>query len=186
MMAYQQRSGGSGNGISIGSGAAYGAGAFVASYLLTLVLVVVGEDVDALDQDLLDAVGWIFYNSQFVDVTAEAAGESISFNLLSDGGLFGAALELPSIVYRLVPILVLVGAGFFIAKQVGARTTQEGAMAGASIAIGYFTLALLGTFVFSVSEGGASIGPDLVTGALIAGIAYPAIFGAIGGIAGQN
>ncbi len=57
----------------------------------------------------------------------------------------------------------------------------DGARAGAFIVVGYLPLALVGTVVFGYSVGNGTIGPVLSTAVLLTGIAYPAVFGALGG-----
>ena len=181
----------------LAEGAVFGAVAFVVGYVITLILVAVAE-ADEFTDDLIETAGWIYYNAQFADVTSSVdAGdlgeaESESFNIVRGDGFLGegASLELPVVVYHLIPILVLLGAGFAIARYVDATTPQEGAIAGVTIVIGTTLLAILGTFIFTVSFtlfAEFSSSPDLAESILFVGIGFPLVFGAIGGaIAGSR
>lgn len=148
-------------------GAAYGAGAFVTGYLVTLLLVV----AEGVGEERVEFAGWLYYNAQFVNVEFGETG--LVVNYLRTG--WGAAV--PALVYHLVPAVVLLAAGFLLASAVGASGAAEGAATGASIVVGTVLLAVLGTVLFATG-GGA---PDLRVGILLAGILYPAVFGAIGG-----
>jgi hypothetical protein len=52
------------------------------------------------------------------------------------------------------------------------------------VAIGYFLLAAIGTVLFAhgIGDTGRSIAVDPITGVLLAGLIYPVVFGAIGGV----
>jgi hypothetical protein len=154
-------------------GAITGAVAFVVGYLITLA-VVMTQEADELTSDLVEGSGFLFYNAQFVDIDFPMG----SINYLSSSQV---SLEAPTILYRAIPIVVLIAAGFILAKQVNAQTTQDGAIAGATIAVGTVVLAIIGTFIFELSEGGVSASPPLVNSAIFVGLAFPAVLGAIGG-----
>ncbi|MFB6353439.1 MAG: hypothetical protein ABEJ92_05080 [Halobacteriales archaeon] len=87
-----------------------------------------------------------------------------------------------ALLYVLVPVL-LVLAGAATAWLVDAVDTAEAAVAGATVAVGYFVLAAVGTVLFAhgIGDTGTSIAPDPVTGSLLAGVVYPVVFGAVGG-----
>lgn len=162
-------------------GAIAGAASFVVGYLVTLVLFVATEDSS---DNLMEVAGWVYYNAQFTEVVTGGGGMEVSVNFVtgSGGGMTQASTELPGIVYHLVPVVVLVGAGFVLAQQANAIEPTNGAIAGATLALGVVVLALIGTFVFQTSQsGGVSTSPDLVKSILLVGLAYPAIFGALGG-----
>jgi len=154
-------------------GAIFGVASFVVGYITTLVVVALGEDTD----DLIEQAGWVYYNAQFADVEVDAGGLfgvelEQEFNLLTDNGL-----DVPSIVYHLIPVVVLIAAGFVLARRVGARKPQEGALAGAALALGTVVMAVIGTFVFSAQE----TSPVFVESLLLVGIVFPGVFGAVGG-----
>lgn len=180
------------DGPPIKKGAIFGFASFVVGYIVTLVVVALGES-DDISENLVEAAGWIYYNAQFANlqVTASAGGGSrtSSFNYLTDSTLFSEsvdAVSVPTVVYHLIPILVLVAAGVALANYVGARELSDGAIGGAMLAVGTVLPALLGTVIFSVETAGFGFtvtqSPALVPGVLLVGLLYPAVFGAIGGI----
>jgi hypothetical protein len=179
------------DGAPVKEGAIFGFASFVAGYIVTLIVVALGES-DELSNNLAEAAGLLYYNAQFasLDATAQIGGgtRTSSFNLLTDSTLFGATVEgpsVPSVVYHLIPILVLVAAGVAVANYVGAQERSDGAVAGATLAVGTVLPALLGTVFFSLEFAGLfgslTFSPALVPGVLLAGLFYPAVFGAIGG-----
>jgi hypothetical protein len=57
----------------------------------------------------------------------------------------------------------------------------DAAVAGAAVAVGYGVLSLLGAFLFATSN----VSPDPVTSVLLAGVLYPVVLGAVGGVAAR-
>lgn len=171
-------------------GAVFGAASFLVGYLITLVVVAVGE-ADEISDDLMEGAGWMYYNAQFapVELSFDEGGElfegmDTSFNYVTGGEFFGESFstDVPSVIYHLIPIVVLIAAGFLLAKKVNAADPKEGAIAGATLVLGTIVLAILGTFIFSDTEQGVTLAPALVEGVLLVGIIFPALFGAIGGV----
>lgn len=116
-------------------------------------------------------VGWVFYNAHFVETRFEGLfGGTASF--------VGGENGFTPILY-LVPAAFLLAAGLAVGRRVGAETldTANAAVAGATVTLGYAPLALVGLVLFGV-EGAA---PVVATGALLAGLFYPVVFGAAGG-----
>lgn len=180
------------DGPPVKEGAIFGVASFIIGYIITLIIVALGES-DDISENLIEASGWLYYNAQFANlqVTAQAGSgsRSSSFNYLTDSTLFSEsinAVSVPAVVYHLIPILVLVGAGVAVANYVGARELSDGAVAGATLALGTVLPALLGTIIFSVENSifglTVSQSPALVPGVLLVGLLYPAVFGAIGGV----
>ncbi len=180
------------DGPPVKEGAIFGVASFIVGYIVTLIVVAVGES-DELSDNLVEAAGWLYYNAQFANlqVTAQAAGgtRTSTFNYLTDSMLFSESVNsvsVPAVVYHLIPIVVLVAAGVAVANYVGAREMSNGAIAGATLALGTVLPALLGTVLLSVEN--AAFGftltqsPALVPGVLLVGLLYPAVFGAIGGV----
>lgn len=172
MTARHQSGGGIADKIDPVKSAVGGIGAWVVAFLVTIILVAVAEG-DGETDDLIDGGGTVFYNAMFVPLEIEGFDESINF-LTEEGA--SEVFSLPTVVYHVIPILVLIGAGFFVAQQVNAIELVDGAAVGASIAIGFVVLSLVGTFIVSPDLGDI----DLVM-AIVMGIVYPAIFGGIGG-----
>ncbi len=177
-------------GKTLGVGAAAGALSYVVGYLVTYLwqassvqerLESYNAIVEFLGGDPIpawQAVGWLFYNAHGVAFTYPALGEGqASRNLIADGS---AAMLL-----YLVPAVVLVLAGFVLARYANADDASTGAKRGAAVAAGYVVLAVVGLFVFEYTAGGSAIHPEYVPGVLLAGVVYPAVFGAVGGVLGS-
>lgn len=189
-MAVQNQQGAT-NSLPLKKGAIYGAGSFVAGYIITLALVAITESGE-FTEDLIETSGWLYYNAQFADleisVTSDDAGfaalfDGTTFNYLTDNEIFGESISMatPSIVYHLIPVIALVVFGFILAQAVSARTPRDGAIAGATICLGVLPLTILGTFVFSIQEDGFELAPVLGDSVIFVGILFPLVFGAIGG-----
>jgi hypothetical protein len=180
-------------GIPIKEGLVFGVISYLVGYVITYVLFQVDSDLEA-GQTLgetssggFEAVGWLFYNSHFVDVkiVAGAAGASGSQtrSILSEG-----ATSIPSLVYYLVPIAALLLGGSLLGQRIQATSTEDALIAGATLVAGYLPLTVLGTFLFEASAeqeilgqtASYSVSPDFVPALLIMGIAFPVILGAVG------
>jgi len=160
-------------------GVVAGIGSYVTSYVAMFVLTLL-EGGDVLQQEAWKAAGMILYNAHNVDITASALGQSRSVNFLGLSSGFGS---IPTVVYYLVPVAALVLLGYVVAWRAdGGGDLASAAMAGATVTGGYLVMVILGTFLFTISAGGASAGPDLVMSVLLAGLAYPIIAGGLGGV----
>ncbi|MFB6123642.1 MAG: transporter [Haloferacaceae archaeon] len=123
-------------------------------------------------------VGWVFYSAHFVETVIPGPfGSSRTVDLV-DG------LDAVSPAVHLVPPVLLVAAGAGLAWRVDAADARDGATTGATVVLGYFPLAVVGAFLFVVVAGDAAARPDLLPAAVVAGVAYPAVFGALGGVVG--
>lgn len=175
------------------TGAVFGATSFLLSYVLTYAFVVI-DGVDTSDGGWT-LVGLVLYSAHNVETVASASGVggsvTGSFNLihnsLSEFTDLGSAV--PTLFYYLVPVVALLVAGFLTVRVVDDRAASvgAGAAAGATVALGYLVLAVVGRFVFEVSQSAfgaqVTLAPDLVTAVVLLGIVYPVVFGAIGGAA---
>jgi len=170
---------------------AAGAGAGVVAYLLGYLVTYVTQSGSVEERlqgynfivELLggegitvwQAVGWLFYNAHLVSTRFEGGfGGPRSENFI--GGDGGA-----TVLLYLVPVVLLLVAGALLARYDGVEEPADGAIAGAAVAAGYFPLALVGRFLFSYD---GSVAPDIVTAILLAGLVYPLVLGAVGGVAG--
>lgn len=123
-----------------------------------------------------ELVGWVFYNAHLVDVSYSEVG------IFSPPRSFiGGENGFTALLYLIPPALLLVS-GLAVGRYRGVRGTNDGAMTGALLAPGYLILSIVGVFLFTVSVGDASGAPDLIPAILIAGVIYPVVFGAIGGV----
>jgi len=162
-------------------GAAGGVVAYLLEYLLAFVLwsttefpeTMGGMIREFLTNQVPDWVfsGWLLYNAHFVDIRIDGGVGRSRWNFIDF-----VAQSSTDILYIVVPGILLV-AGVALARAAGARDAASGALAGASIVVGYLPLAIIGTFVFTAQDGA----PVLVQSVLLAGIVYPVAIGAIGG-----
>lgn len=169
----------------IARGAVTGIAVFLAGYLVTYVWQAprVRESLSGVNVILQffggeqipawKAVGWLFFNAHFVRTQFPGFGGVQSQNFIASG-------DFPALLYA-VPIVLLLGTGFLLAWTDRPTEFQQGAMDGALLAIGYAGAAIVSVFVFGATRGDASIGPDPVTGVLLAGVVYPLVLAAIGG-----
>lgn len=85
-----------------------------------------------------------------------------------------------------LPIVLLLVAGFVLAWILGADQTGRGAVAGASLVVGYLALAVVAGVLVGVSGESYSLGAFWPSLLLLTGLAYPLSFGGLGGaIAGR-
>ncbi|WP_168219930.1 transporter [Salarchaeum sp. JOR-1] len=174
--------------------AAIGAAAYVLNYVLVYAFMLVDGVESGGEIPRWKVAGWVFYNAHNVDVEAAVGGRTASGNYLESaaaGGLTDAISALtsivPKLVYYVVPAVVLVLAGVLAARRVRADLSGlEAAGVGAGIVGGYLVLAVVGVFAFeySVSALGtsASLAPKLSAAVLLAGLVYPVVLGAVGGV----
>lgn len=169
------------------SGLILGIAAFVSGFLLSFYFVTLGPvpkpNFEVSNQTM---AAWYYYNGQQVTLAEQitAFGESArvgGYNFLND-----ATIPYYDII-PLFPVLVLLPGGMLAAARWGkTRTLGYAAMNGASIFIGYGVAAVVGALVFRrrVSGFGVSgqIGPDIFQTIVWAGVIYPVVIGAIGGL----
>jgi len=198
----QQAGGGLADRLPLARGAALGAAAYVVGYILTFLFVEMEDSIDAesltqasgevpgLDIGTTDVVGWVFYSTQFVEFkfSVEGAGvsQSESANIISET----ADLGIPEVIWYLIPVVALLGAGYLVANSINHHgDAGEAATAGATVIAGYLPLAAIGAFIFNKSADISRLGQsasfsfevDMAMAIILAGVAYPLIIGAIGG-----
>lgn len=163
-------------------GAVYGAAAYIGGYLAFILLILGIENSDVTESissgsDFM-IVGWFYHNAQFVDI--DSPGQN--YNLFDNEIGISSLLNLPTVLYRILPVILLLVAGYLLVSSLRVTDPTTGAKFGATIAVGVLVMAAIGAFVFSISgAGGRSSSPQLLTSILIIGTVYPAIFGGIGG-----
>ena len=170
---------------------AVGALAGVAAFVLTYVLVYamsIATVQDALLTNIAESfgdgraawkiVGWVFFNAQFVTTTITV---TIPFLGGTSAVNFIAESESLSPVLYLLPPAVLTAAGIGTARIDGATDVGRAVRVGPAVVLGYLPLAVLGAVLFTVSAGESGQGaPTLLTAVALAGVVYPAVFGAVG------
>lgn len=172
-----------------GGGLAGGIGAWLLGYLVVYVLH--GSDIrNSFGSSVIELftdgpvtwklVGLLFYNAhnvavQIPDVPFLGGG---AVNVVARGD--EAAL---TVLFALPPVLLLAAGA--VAAWNAAEAPATAARNGASVALGYFPLSLAGAFLFAIG-GEEAAGPSLVTAALLAGLVYPLVLGAVGGLVGGH
>lgn len=171
----------SGRRVPLGIGATAGALAWILGYLLTYA--VTAGRIEAFQGSFLGrvaelfglevptwtVVGWVFYNAHFVTT---GAGGGTGSAIGGDGGF-------TPLLYVVPPVL-LFAAGLAVGRASGAVDAANSAVDGATVALGYLPLSVLGLFLFEATVAGTAVGPSLAPGILLAGVLYPAVFGAVG------
>jgi len=169
-----------------------GFAAYAVGYFATLAITTATETGTVVTRNVLQASGWLYYNSQFSKVTTSAAGEMSVFggekkNLLTDGSLFTPVeIGLPTVVYHAVPIVVLTLVGFAFVRRSNIDNTVDTIAASGSLALGTTAAAALGSWLFGVSAGNVTVSPQLLDGVLMTGLFFPLLFGSIGGLIGAK
>ena len=128
-----------------------------------------------------EMVGWVFYNIHLVNTVFRDVPLIGSHTTSFVGGEDGFSLLLYAI-----PVVLLLLAGAILAIYRGAPDPTSGAVTGLMAAPGYLMFTIAGVFLFEVTIGGATGAPDLVPSIFLAGIMYPLLFTALGGIIGQQ
>jgi hypothetical protein len=118
-------------------------------------------------------VGWVFYNSHFVNTVFEGLPVAVA------GSAVGGENGFTPLLF-VVPPALLFAAGLALGRYHGVETPRDGAVTGLGVVPGYLLLALVGVFLFTISAGPASGRPDPVLGVVLTGIVYPAVFGVLG------
>lgn len=163
--------------------------AFVAGFLLTRHFVLLGPlPATEYNANEFSMAGWYFYNAHFVPLseTASLFGETATatgFDLIEAD----ETSDYLRFLYVLPPITLFI-AGVLSAVGYGKTyTISFAALNGASIVVGYLLAVIIGLFFFSESvvvlAASGTMRPSIGHAIIVAGIAYPAIFGALGGIA---
>lgn len=120
-------------------------------------------------------VGWLFYNAHAVETVIPGFGGRRTENFIAtadDGSL--------TWLYVLPPLLLL-AAGYAVARYDMVGSPSDGAIRGAAVTVGYLPLALVGAFVFRATVGDGTVAPDPITAVALAGLLYPIVAGGVGG-----
>lgn len=165
------------------TGAVAGAVAWLLGYVCTYLIAGTQIRESALGQVLqffdgastYKLVGWVFFNSHLVETVFQGLPFAAATNAV--GGEDGF-----TVLLFLVPPALLVGAGLAVGRYQGVDTPEAGGLAGLTVLPGYLVLVFLGAVLSVVAAGPASGRPDIVFAAVLAGLVYPAVFGALGGL----
>jgi len=150
--------------------------------------------LSASTPEIPQVVGWLVYRAHFVPIEYSVTGAGsdsgeLSFGAFPGAGDLVAALEPGLLLF--VPLFMLFICGFYTAIECDVTTPKTGAVAGASVVVGYLLLVVvavaaltwsLSLAVFNLTVT-ASVGPGEVQAVFIAGVVYPLMGGALGGAA---
>lgn len=162
-----------------------GVAAWLVGYVFTYLLIATDIEQSPLnrlveffegDSATYELVGWVFYNAHLVDISYEG------ISIFTPPRSFVGGEEGFTVLLYLIPPALLLIAGLAIGRYRGVTKPNGGAVTGALVTPGYLILSTVGVFLFSVSVGGASGAPDLVPAIALAGLVYPVVFGALGGV----
>lgn len=124
-------------------------------------------------------VGWLFYNAHGVPLRFPEFGGGLgggTHNFLTGAGGGTLLVAVP-------PIVLLVAGGLLTWRfRASLRSRTDAAILGATTAVGYLLATIIGLLVVAVSVSEVTIRPDPVTAIVLAGLAYPIGFGALGGL----
>ena len=171
--------------LPIVAGAVAGLLAWVVGYALTYVLVAADIRESALNQfarafgdgdATYELVGWVFFNSHLVDAVID-----VGFFGSRTANFVGGEDGFSVLLYA-IPAVILVAAGLAVGRSRGVAGANDGAVAGALVVPGYLVFCVVGAVLFRVEAGGASGEPELLPAVLLAGVVYPLVFGAVGGV----
>jgi hypothetical protein len=135
----------------------------------------------------VEAYGWLAFSAHFVDTKAQltlGTGQQISqsIDLISQ-----EQPEVPAPVYRLIPALLLILSGaLFTRRSINSDVSPvEGFKTGALVTAGYLPAVFAGTLMFvhrtQYQSGYVSYSVPTGSAVLLAGLAFPIVFGGIGG-----
>jgi hypothetical protein len=164
------------------SGVVTGAVSFLVGYLLIAAYVVVGPaTLPGTVSEQLRRAAFLFYNAQNILVVAETGPDvnALPINLLPQATL--------PILYQAVPVVVLLLASAVVTTRVFDGTTDGVAAiaTGMALSLGYLAAALVGTYVFTLAQGGVVYHPDRPT-VFVFGLASPLVVGIVGSVISQT
>lgn len=162
------------------SGTAAGAVAWIAGVVLTYLLGTLG-----LHQGLQLIVGFLGFTGALLSY--------FGFHVWMLGGS-GSAQVGSLAAFTLLPMVLLVGAGYVVASRGRLADAADGFKRGATVAVGYLALALLSIVYFVVAANGGAGGGgaggsgliDLVLTVLVTGVVFPVVFGGLGGVLAES
>lgn len=176
-------------GLPLLEGAAAGLGAWLVGYAVTYLLVAndVRESslqrmIEAFDGEpaTYEMVGWVFYNSHMVETVFQNVPLVGSRTMSSIGGENGFTVALYA-----VPVATLFVVGLALAAYRGSPAPTDGLLAGLTALPGYLLATVAGVFLFEVTVGSTTGGPDALPAVVLAGLLFPAVCAGVGGVVGS-
>ncbi|GAB3671951.1 hypothetical protein [Halopiger thermotolerans] len=176
-------------GLPVLEGAAAGVGAWLVGYAVTYLLVAndVRESplqrmIEAFDGEpaTYEMVGWVFYNGHLVETVfrnVPLLGSRATSSIGGEGGF--------TVALYAVPVATLFVAGLALAVYRGSPAPTDGLLAGLTALPGYLIVTVAGVFLFEVTLGNATGGPDALPAVVLAGLLFPAVCAGVGGAVGS-
>jgi hypothetical protein len=167
------------------AGATSGVVAWVLGYALTYLVVAPDVRESSLQRIIetfgdgsatYELVGWVFFNAHFVDTVFR----NVPFLGSRTANFVGGDQGFTVLLFA-IPVGLLLATGVALARYRDAEDATDGALTGATALPGYLLLSLVGVFLFEVTVGDISGGPDLLPALFLAGVVYPLLFAAGGG-----
>lgn len=139
-------------------------------------------------------VGWIFYNAHFVDTVltpqvsgragqggAQAQAAPEAFNILT-----AASTQVPSVVYQLVPVVLLTAGGYGLGRAANLDVSRSLVRIGLGVPTVYVPLGLFGALFFRTASTAEQNGIQITVSASpsIGGLVAMALISTLFGIAG--
>lgn len=157
----------------------YGAGAWVGGYLALLVSMEALGVVETLGKTSTPAAVAFVLFSGSLGAGKEELRRGFAVNMVSSI-TYGEGIIYPAadVVGFLVPLVMLLLAGWAMAGKYTDHDRHTALLAGASVAGGYAVLIVLTYVIFLVPEWRMWYSPF---GLVVAGVVYPAVFGSLGG-----
>ena len=180
-------------------GAIYGVVAFVATFILTtgyFTFRVTNETGSQFGLDeafpVAQFVGYPFYNAHNVNTPIEftstgAVGTQIGMGVDSYFAFFNqlsavTGFSINPLVFNAIPAVILLLTGYIIAGRVTTPLSLKGsAVAGASVAVGYLPLFVLGAPLFRTEGSEFAAGPEIGVTLVFFGALFAVGFGGLGG-----
>ena len=179
--------------LPVTSGAVAGVVTHFAGLVATYVLLVADPEFEfgvsrAQGVGTVDEVGWLFFSAHFARIERRASFGDVGgagterLNLVAE-----TATGLPDPVFYAVPVALLIAGGVVVSmRELWESSTKAHALAGATVAVGYFPLAAIGVLLFEtqvgVGDAAFTQSPELSSTLLLVGLAYPLCFGGLGGL----
>lgn len=169
----------------MGPGALHGFGA-VAATILGVGVLMAADGVPMEEPERLEVVAEVAYNAQFVDIAVQSPAGTGTYNHLTRAEAASTATlgsTVPLAAYRLVPVLALVAAGARVVFLSDADLAgYRAAAVGATVTATYGGCAVVGALYLRDVTDGYAMGPELGPVIALSALAYPIVFGALGGL----
>ncbi|WP_254861505.1 hypothetical protein [Halovivax gelatinilyticus] len=153
-----------------------GVATFVAGLLTTTVMLsILGRSPEAQFGRVFmapaESFGWLYLGAHQVSVTVDGMAVNYAESAVAY-----------SVAYYLVPVLLLLVAGYHVARSVESVDEPHlGVLAGATVVLGYLPLVALAAVVLPYEGTNVDVTVPFARSVLVAGIAYPVAVGGIGG-----